>query len=285
MADTRGDTGLRGFMNSGGLWRLLAFLIVYFAIYLGAGFVFGVLGDHYVDDDLLSSVGSVFFQVAGSLLVGGLVLVAFSSYLGWTHEMFGRQPVYRSWWMWLGPLIVATPILLRVFGLDWGEHGADVVVFVLTTGLLIGFVEELNFRGFAVKMLRDAGHGEWAVAALSSLLFALSHSINLLSGQSITTVGPTIIYTFAFGVLMYLTLRSFRFLVAAMVLHGLTDPTTILATGDLDKATDQAQLDGLLAGAAAATLLLIAAGFMLLIFIRGRVGARDGVKAESAAST
>src|SRR5690606_21391993 len=135
-------------------------------------------------------------------------------------------------------VIVATPILLRIFGIDWGKNPVPVVMLALATGLLIGFVEELLYRGFAVKMLRDAGHGEWVVAALSSLFFAVSHSVNLFSGQSIKTVGPTVIYTFGFGVLMYLSLRSIGFLVGAMILHGLTDPTTFLASGGIDVLTE-----------------------------------------------
>nr|BFE75741.1 hypothetical protein GCM10020092_090420 [Actinoplanes digitatis] len=114
--------------------------------------------------------------------------------------------------MWTGPVIVIIPVVLRIFGIDWGQYGFAVAASVLGTGMLIGFVEELTYRGIAVKMLRDGGHGEWVVAALSSLLFALTHSLNLLSGQSIKVVGPTVLYTFAFGVLMYLTLRSTGFL-------------------------------------------------------------------------
>ena len=48
------DTGLRRFMDQGGLWPLLAFLVGYFAIYLGAGFVFGQVGGQLpVEDDLV----------------------------------------------------------------------------------------------------------------------------------------------------------------------------------------------------------------------------------------
>lgn len=263
--------GLRGFMNRGGFWRFLAFLVVYLVIYLGSGFVIGRLGGHYVDDDLLSSLGSVFLQVTASLIIGAAVLAAFSAYLGWNRELYGRQPIYRSKWMWIAPVIVATPIVLRVLGIDWGLHQADVVALLLATGLLIGFVEELTYRGFAVKMLRDGGHGELVVAAVSSLAFALSHSMNLLGGQPITVVGPTILYTFSFGVLMYLTMWVTGFLLGAMVMHGLTDPTTMLATGGVDEVAADASSGGLLQAAGLFTMLLIISGYVLVLFIRGRV--------------
>jgi hypothetical protein len=271
VSDTRDDRGLRGFMDRGGLWRFLLVLVVYFAVYLGAGLVTARLGGHYTDDDLLSSLGSVFVQVTAALVVGAVVLVALSVHLGWTHELFGRQPIYRSWWMWIAPLVVLTPIVLRVLGIDWGGPSPGVVALVLLTGLLIGFVEELTFRGLGVKMLRDGGHGEWTVAALSSLLFALSHGVNLLGGQSLRTVGPTVLYTFAFGVLMYLSLRSIGFLAGAMVLHGLTDPTSILASGGIDKVTDQVSSDPLVTAAGVFTAALIVIGLVLLAFVRGRV--------------
>lgn len=268
------ESGLRGFLNRGGFWRFLLVLVVYLAIYQLAGFVGGKIGGHYLDDELLSSVGAILFQITFSLAVGAVVLLAFSSYMGWTRELFGRQPIYRSWWMWIAPVVVLIPIVLRLLGIDWGAHSAAVVVFMLATGLLIGFVEELTYRGLGVKMLRDGGHGEWAVAALSSLLFGLSHLVNLIGGQSFTTVGPTVLYTLAFGVLMYLTMRVTGFLAVAMVLHGLTDPTTILATGAVDELKTGAAENGFLSGAAVATFPLIAIGLILLIFIRGRVADR-----------
>ncbi|WKG09389.1 CPBP family intramembrane metalloprotease [Nocardia sp. PE-7] len=263
--------GLRGFMNRGGFWRFLAFVVVYLAIYLAAGFVIGRVGGHYVDDDLLSSLGSVFVQVTAALIVGAIVLAAFSAYLGWNRELYGRQPIYRSKWMWIAPVIVGIPIVLRVLGIDWGRHQADIVALMLVTGLLVGFVEELTYRGFGVKMLREAGHGELVVAALTSLAFALSHSTNLLGGQSIKVVGPTILYTFSFGVLMYLTMRVTGFLLGAMVMHGLTDPTTMLATGGVDEVATDASSGGFLQAAGLFTMIVIISGYLLVLFVRGRV--------------
>ena len=268
---TAQQTGLRGFLNKGGVWRFIAFMIFYLIIYVGVGQITGRVLRDIAEQPLLSSVTTVFVQLTLGLIVGAAILIATITYMGWTKELFARQPIYRSWWMWLGPAIVATPIVLRLLGIDWGFNALPVVVLVMATGLLIGFVEELMYRGIGVKMLRDGGHGEFAVAALTSLLFALSHSVNLLSGQSIKSVGPTVIYTISFGVLMYLTLRSVGFLVAAIVLHGLTDPTTILATGGIDEITAAGSNNILLTVAGGFTWVLILAGLILLAFVRGRV--------------
>jgi membrane protease YdiL (CAAX protease family) len=176
-----------------------------------------------------------------------------------------------------------TPVVLRIVGIDWGLHGIDIVMMLLFTGALIGFVEELLCRGIGVKMLRDGGHGEWQVAALSSLVFAFSHSVNLFQGQELGTVAALWVYTFAFGVLMYLTLRTSRFLVGAMIVHGLTDPTTILATGGIDEIKTGAAANGWLTAAGGVTLLLIVVGFVLLAFIRGRVGETPSADAAAEA--
>ncbi len=268
------SSGLRRFLEKGGAWRFLVYMLVYLLIYLSVGRIALLFAREVAEQPVLTNVSTVFIQLTLGLIVGAVILIATVAYMGWSEPLFGRQPIYRSWWMWLGPAIVAVPIVLRLLGIEWGKNAPPVVVMVMATGLLIGFVEELLFRGIAVKMLRDGGHGEFVVAALTSLFFAISHSINIFSGQSIATVAPTVVYTFAFGVLMYLTLRSVGFLVAAMILHGLTDPTTILATGGIDEITTGGSVNTLLAATGAFTILLIASGPILLLFVRGRVGSR-----------
>ncbi len=273
------QSGLRGFLNKGGVWRFLTYMVVYLIIYVGVGRITLVFARDLAEQPVLSSVSTVFIQLTLGLIVGAAILIATITYMGWTKQLFARQTIYRSWWMWLGPIVVAIPIVLRVLGIDWGRNAVPVVLLVMVTGLMIGFVEELMYRGIGVKMLRDGGHGEFAVAALTSLFFAISHSVNLLMGQSIASVGPTVAYTFAFGVLMYLTLRSVGFLVAAMIMHGLTDPTTILATGGIDEITEAGGDNVFLTATGAFTLVMVPAGVILLLFVRGRVQDRG----ESAA--
>lgn len=269
---TRAQAGLRGFLEKGGFWRLALVVAVYLSLYLAAGWVAGRLDGGYGDDDLLSSVGSVFFQLTFGLIVGAVILTAFTLYLGWGSEIFGRQPVYRSRWMWAAPVLVAIPIVLRVLDIDWGGPALSVVLLVLVSGLLVGYVEELLYRGVAVKMLRGTGRRELGVAALSSLLFGLSHSVNLFTGQAVSTVASTMVYTVAFGALMYLTMRAAGFILAAMLLHGLTDPTTILATGGIDKMPGSGGSSALADVAGLFTVVLVVAGIGMLLCVRGTAG-------------
>jgi membrane protease YdiL (CAAX protease family) len=256
---------------------------VYVAIYLPAGKVAATLADRsYSEDDLLSSVGTIVIQMTAALIVGSIVLIAFTTFMGWNAEIFGRQSIYRSRWMWLAPLIILTPIILRVLGIDWGARPLSVVIMMMATGLLIGFSEELLFRGIAVKMLRSGGHREFSVAAVSSLLFGVVHSLNIFSGAELSTAATTVLYAVAFGVLMYLSMRVIGFIAGAMILHGLTDPTTFLATGGLPDDVDTTAVTGLAAIGGQFTIVVILAGFIMACFIRGKVGEPKGAKPGSA---
>ena len=192
MTDVRDERGHRGFLDRGGFWRLMLVVLVYLAIYLGAGWVATKTAPDEVKADLLSSVGSVFFHLTFGLIVGAVVLVIFLSVTGWWRDLFARQPIGGSRWMWIAVIIVATPVVLRLFGIDYSRYTSGVVALIFATGPMIGFVEEVLTRGIAVKMLRDAGHSEWVVAAVSSLLFAVMHSINLFAGAAPLVVAVTV---------------------------------------------------------------------------------------------
>jgi hypothetical protein len=281
MVRTEPAQGLRGFLERGGFWRLLAVVVVYLGLYLGTGKLAGLVDSGYGNDDLLSSIGAVFFQLTVGLVVGSIILTWFTTAMGWNAEIFGRQPVYRSRWMWVAPVLVGLPIVLRVLDIDWGGPALSVVLLVMASGLLVGYSEELLYRGIAVKMLRSGGHGERTVAALSALLFGVSHSINIFSGQGLKTVGPTIVYTFAFGVLMYLSMRVIGFIVGAMVLHGLTDPTGFLASGGIDKLPGSGGSSSLANLVGLVTIVLVVVGLGLVLCIRGKVGQTETNQPET----
>jgi uncharacterized protein len=259
------------FWNKGGFWRALLIAAVYLALYLGASLIIGQLwGDHVDAENLFATPQSVFFGLMLPLIVGAVVLSLFLWSVGWFKLLFAKQPIGGGWWMWIAPMAIVLAIVLRFIGIDYESYGATVVIVTLISGLFVGFVEEVLTRGIAVKMLRDAGQSEWVVMALSSLIFALLHSTNILSGLPPLTVLATIGFAFGFGICMYLTLRVTGNLIWPILIHGLYDPTLFLATGGVDVAA-RVESSPFLAIAGPANLVFMAIAVLGLIFVRGRV--------------
>ena len=259
------------FWNRGGLWRAVLFAAVYLGLYLGAGWVAGQLfGDSVDAENVFATAQSVFVALTLPLVVGSLLLAAFVFSVGWFKPLFARQPIAGRWWMWIAPVVIVASIVLRFLGIPYRDYGVSVVLVTLATGLLIGFAEEILTRGIVVKMMRDAGHGEWIVMVVSSLIFALLHSANILSGMAAVTVVLTVVYTFGFGVCMYLTLRVTGNLIWPMLVHGMYDPTLFLATGGVDKVNEDAAPNTFLTLASPVNFAVIAIGVLGLILVRGR---------------
>ncbi len=275
MTDTsRTESGWRRFWNRGGWWKAALVAGVYLGLYLGTGWLIGTFFGSQIDKkDILATVQSVFFGIALAIVVGSVLLIAFGASLGWLRELFGRQPIRGRGWMWIAPAIVLVAAVLRILGTDYSRYSVGVVVMIYVTGLFVGFAEELLTRGFAVDLLRRGGYSERVVMLLSSLIFALLHATNVLSGQPITTVAVTMAFTFVFGVAMYLTLRVTGSLIWPMLLHAVTDPSTILASGGVDSASTG--LNPLAALAGTATWFYLALTIVAIFAVRGRVRPRE----------
>ena len=268
-------SGWMQFWNRGRWWKALIAVVVYLALYELAGLGIGNLFGDYVNfDDVLATPDSVFFGVVAGLIVGSIILMIFVASVRWFGPIFGRQPVRGRGWMWIAVVLTLIPILLRLFGIDYGGYPSGVVAVTGLVGIFVGFSEELLYRGIVVHILREGGHREWTVAVISSLFFALSHSINLLSGQSIVLVGGTVVFTFGFGMMMYLVMRVTGSIVWPMIIHGFTDPTTLLASGGLDAVGANGSSGGILTIAGAFSLIFVVAALIAMIFIRGKAESR-----------
>ncbi|WP_353813566.1 CPBP family intramembrane glutamic endopeptidase [Agromyces sp. SYSU T00266] len=263
------------FWDRGGWWKALAFVVVYLAAYQFLPLLASPLVSGAIDrENVFATPESVFVALAFPLVVGSVLLVAFALTVRWLPSpLFARQPVRGRWWMWIAVVLVLIPVVLRALGTDYGRYSVPVILMVFATGALVGFSEELLTRGVAVVLLRRAGYNEWVVAALSALLFAALHSANFFTGQDAGTVSFTIFYTFCFGILMYLVMRATGSIVWAMILHGLTDPTTMLASGGVDE-LNSGTTNVFIGLVSPATVLLMVGALVLLVFIRGNAEGR-----------
>jgi membrane protease YdiL (CAAX protease family) len=268
-------SGWRQFWSHGGFWRAVLLAAVYLALYLGAGHLISSIWADQIDTaDVVRSATSVFFALVLPIVVGIVLLYAFAASLGWTRILFARQPIGGPWWMWILPLVVLIYNIIRFAAVDYSRYTVGTVIMVLFLGLCVGVAEETLTRGFAVDLLRHGGYRELAVAVLSSLIFALSHATNLFSGQAVITVALTVVYTFAFGIAMYFTLRVTRNLVWPILLHASTDPSGLLLAGGIDQGGGSS--GGLLATiAGTSNWAVIVLAMILVWFTPGRVLVAD----------
>lgn len=253
----------RRFWEKGGWWRALLLVGVYFAIYQLAPLMWVWALPHVDESDV---AGNVWFYTVIPIAFGGLLLMAFAWSLGWLKELFGPQPIRGRGWMWIAVAVVLLFNILRFASLDYAEAGGAVLAW-LVGGLVIGIAEETLTRGFVVNLMRKAGYREIAVASASALLFAAMHAGNLLGGQSLFQTGLQLVYTFAFGILMYLSLRVTGSLIWPILLHASTDPSIFLMP--FAPASSLASIANL--GNIAVTIT----GIILLFFIRGNVSKKD----------
>jgi len=261
-----------GFWNRGGWWRALLVTAAYLLVYLGVGQLVGLtLGHMIIDGGPFASATNVIIELLIPIGAGALVILAFLAAIGWITPVFSRQPIGGRPWMWIAVAVVAYPIILRFIGLDYGSFPPGVVAVTLITGLFIGVAEELVTRGAGVALLRKAGHKELVVAVISSALFALMHLVNAIGVGFDITILVLLVYTFFFGICMYLVMRVTGSIVWAIVMHGLTDPTLFLSTGGIDTAVEGAAENIWLTIASTGNIAVILFGIVALFLIRGRV--------------
>lgn len=264
MVEEVSTSGWKTFWDRGGWWRALLLIVVYYGVFQAISFwVVGPLFNSVWGEP--DSAEYVFFTTALPIALAGVVLVLFALSIGWLKELFGPQPIRGRGWMWIAVAVVLLFNVLRLFAVDYDAAGFGVVASWLLAGLFVGFAEEVVTRGFVVNLMRRAGHREISVALVSAALFSLLHIGNLFAPGAV--LGATLlqlVYTFFFGILMYLTLRVTGNLIWPILLHASTDPTISLATA-FPNGSPFVAIGGL------GTIGVAVVGLVLLFFIRGQV--------------
>lgn len=128
---------------------------------------------------------------------------------------------------WLRGILIGLGFSALIFLLSLAQHGlphlrGGLLTWnsVLSTSLLIGFVEEVPYRGFVFQKLCDWMSRKSAIA-ISSLLFVIIHLPGWLSLHLLTI--RIALFVFMFGVLMAVLLLWSKSLWAPVVSHSLND--------------------------------------------------------------
>lgn len=145
---------------------------------------------------------------------------------GWRDTGF-RAPSPHGWWklLWLPALYLAA---LGVLGLTTGRLGIGAVTMVLINTAMVGFSEELAFRGVLWGGARKA-LPFWGAFLLVSVAFGSVHVFNAMLTGELAAAGVQALNAFMSGA-AYLAIRiRTRSIIPIMVIHALWDFVVFLA--------------------------------------------------------
>jgi membrane protease YdiL (CAAX protease family) len=168
--------------------------------------------------------------IAPSLAAASLFLLAVVILFRWWGEVGlaqGPQPgTLRVIWPWL--LFLA---LFAANALTAGLPPASVTLFILVNTLLVGWSEEVMFRGIFLRGLHRS-FGIWVAILGSSLIFGAIHMLNVFLTGDLNGAVVQAAAAFLSGVFLAAVRLRTGSLWTGIVLHGFWDAGTFLvATG------------------------------------------------------
>lgn len=118
------------------------------------------------------------------------------------------------------------PALILMTGNLWGGvavmYDGAAQVFAVGSMLLIGFIEELIFRGFLFRALLKRNPVPVAVT-ITAVTFGIGHIVNLLAGQGGLESLVQVFFAIAWGFLFTLLFYKSGSLWVCIIVHGLVD--------------------------------------------------------------
>lgn len=222
-------------------------------------------------DSLSSYVGvekSVTFPV-GLLL--SLVLFAFLGRNGLLPLYGLRLPSVKA-----GTMLYYLPLILMIstnlwYGVTLNYGFVESALYVLSM-LLVGFLEEVIFRGLLFNAMRKSGM--ISAVAVSSITFGIGHIINLINGSGAELLSNIlqVVYATAAGFMFVMIYLKSDSLVFCILAHGVFNALSVFADESAVTPTVRVIF------ALALTLITSAYGVYLAFKIDWGRGARDATR-------
>ncbi len=125
-----------------------------------------------------------------------------------------------------GDYLFFVPMIVLAMGNLWGGVGVAYPgiyqVFAVLSMLLIGFIEEMIFRGFLFRALLKRDSAPVAVT-ISAVTFGIGHIVNLLAGQGGLESAVQVLFAVAWGYMFTMVYYKSGSLWVCVLVHGVVD--------------------------------------------------------------
>lgn len=168
------------------------------------------------------------------MMIGLIVLSALMLLFVWKNGLLEKYGL-SAWaknsksMLWFLPLWIIASLNL------WGgvavKYPFPGQIFAVVSMALVGFAEELIFRGFLFKAMLKDGNAKTAVI-VSSITFGLGHILNLFTGHELAETLVQVLFAVAFGFVVTMAFYKSGCLLPCILSHSLTDVFSLFAGGE-----------------------------------------------------
>ena len=129
------------------------------------------------------------------------------------------------------------PLWILTSGNLWGgilpDYQGAGLLFAAVSMALVGFAEELIFRGFLFKAMLKDGNVKAAII-VSSVTFGLGHVVNLLTGHALFETLMQMLLAIAIGFIFTFAFYKSGSLLPCILAHSLIDVFSVFTPDRMD---------------------------------------------------
>ena len=129
--------------------------------------------------------------------------------------------------LWFIPLWILS--CLNLFSGFQPDYPVPGLIYAAASMALVGFAEELIFRGFLFKAMLKDGNVKAAII-VSSVTFGLGHIVNLFIGHELIATLTQMVFAIAMGFVFTLVFYKSGSLLPGILAHSFIDVTSVLAS-------------------------------------------------------
>ena len=193
----------------------ITFAILWIVIYAGG---MGTLQNNFGLDSLWHMLGLIVISAAIFLFVKKNGLMEKYGLAGWAKNSRAM--------LWFIPLWLLS--CLNLFSGFQPDYPVPGLFYAAVSMALVGFAEELIFRGFLFKAMLKDGNVKAAVI-VSSVTFGMGHIMNLFTGQDLVETLNQVVFAVAVGFVFTLVFYKSGSLLPGILAHSFIDVTSVFA--------------------------------------------------------
>ena len=170
-------------------------------------------------------IGSIWMALALFAFAAGITVFVKSSHLEKKYGIAGWSANAKACLFFIPMWILATGNLW--FGFSPSYQGMELVMAVLSM-ILVGYVEEMIFRGFLFQAMLAKGKAITAIT-VSALTFGIGHIVNLFAGQTGPETILQIIFAVSWGFILTMVFYRGGSLIPCIIAHAMIDVFSLFA--------------------------------------------------------